>query len=352
MALPVLTWNIINETIITVTVPTYADFLNKVESVIAGSTHWRVNAKNLDAVNSRGWIELAPKSNVAGVTEGRILLMYSTGSVSGSVGNERPLIATRQPPWDTASSGFYIKMWIGISNNAASAENVGPAADPWTNASPYGGSNWSRLFPLHSGYPSGSSFIGVIDSAESITIYWTSGNVNQIQYFTAGKLLESVDGESASWLAFIGLTYGDFNTPAPGGPWISAPTTDNLPPIAQSTSQNSTGVNQRSVGFAIINGVLYGVGQSSFARVSSSSILSGMSNNTSAIFQAIPLSGGPYNTGASDSLLGFFRQVRWGPAAYRGQKLSSSGVEQGICLNYASASAGQKPWGLWFDHFR
>lgn len=352
MPLPVLTWNQILDQLVSVSIPTYDVFLNAIETLIGASTHWRINAKNLDVANSRGWIEFAPKSTLAGVTEGRVLLLFSTGTVAGTAGNERPLTACRNAPWAIATTSLSPKMWIGFSDNANSALTVGPASDPWTSATPYGSSTWSKLFPMNALNPGANCLLSLIESAEGFAICWSNGGTgSEIQYLIAGRLVETVDGETGYWMATAGNTSTETGTALNG--WQNIPTALQLPPLGHASIQHSTGSGARAWG-AILggSGVLYGCGRTQWHVQNTSDVLGGMSSVSVALFLPIILGGGPYSSGSSDGFLGIFRQVRWGPAAYRGQSLISGGVTQGLCLNYAAAGTGAKPWGLWFDNFR
>jgi hypothetical protein len=346
MPLPVLTWAQTPASLITVGVPTYQEFLDKVESVINASTYWKVSKKTLDAGNSRGYVEIAPKSALAGVTEGRVMLMFSTGTVSGAAGSERPLQACRNAPWATATTSLACKMWAGVSDNANTADGVGPANDPWTSATPYGASNWSKLFPLNATIPAANATIGLIESAEVFALYWTTSAGSEIEYLISGRGLE-YDDNTAYWM-IGGIGGPDTTASATGWNTILGLAT---PPIGACAVQNSTGTSTRAWTAALIGGNLYGIGRN-FQTVDTSGVNAGFLSLTRARFAAIPLCGGIYTAGSNDADLGTFRQVRWGPPAYRGQILTDTGVTQGIHLNYAPASTGAKPWGLWFDNFR
>jgi hypothetical protein len=126
----------------------------------------------------------------------------------------------------------------------------------------------------------------------------------------------------------------------------------NSPPLNTADSNHSGGTPVRAWGLCLKSGVLYGIGQSRYSALSNNAVLGGYSGINAAMFQSIVLSGGTYFAGSQDALIGTFRQVRWGPAAYRGQVLSSGGVDQGIYLTYANAGSGAKIGGLWFDNFR
>jgi len=349
MTLPVLTWALTTQTTISVGAPTYADFLNAVENQINASTYWKVNNKTLDAGNSRGYIELAPKSLVAGVTEGRILILFSSGTVAGATGSERPLIACRNPPWNTATAALAVKTWVGFSPDANSSSS-GPVNDPWINSTPYGATPvWSRLFPLNAATPQNLSSMQCIESSDGIALWWTGGSANDINGIISGKLLESVDGNTGYWMCSGLYTSNEAAAPSGGG-WNTPPTSDTFPPIAAGYTQNNTGAAARSWAVAFKGSTLYGIGRN-WAINTSTFTAQGFSGPDGAALQAVLLCGNVF-TSSGDSLIGIFRQVRWGPAAYRGQKLFSGGVEQAICLNYLSSGAGVKHGGLWFDHFR
>ena len=348
MPLPVLTWNIASETLISGSTPTYADFLNAVETKINASTHWRVNNKTLDAGNSRGFIEIAPVSTLAGVVDGRVLLLFSTGTVAGAGGTERPLQACRQPPWNINTSSLVCRMWAGMSPNAASTGS-GPANDPWTSATPYGnGPDWTKLFPLNANIPAANDTLGLIESAEGFCLYWAVNGGANIQYLLAGRLLESTDGNSAGWIMNAAYATSDANVSATG--WNSIASTINYPPIALASVQHSSGGSVKSWGVTIVSSVVYGMGRD--WEICSSQVQGSKSGSAGAVLQSIIVGGGPYTGGAADGFLGTLRQMRWGPAAYRGQRLFSGGIEQAICLNYATAGTGPKVGGLWFDNFR
>lgn len=347
MTLPVLTWTQTPASLISVGVPTYQEFLEKIEAVIAASTYWKVSKKTLDAGNSRGFVELAPKSALEGVTEGRVLILFSTGTVSGSAGTERPLSACRNAPWAASTTTLACKMWTGMSDNANTADGVGPANDPWTSSTPYGASNWTKLFPLNVVIPGANATIGLIESAEVFALYWSTSVGNDIQYLIGGRGLE-YDDNVAYWILTSGGAATDTSASSTGWNGVMQA---QLAPLAHVQYQHSAGVAARAWGAAIISGFLYGLGRN-FLTVDLSGANAGFLSLTRARFAAIPLCGGIYTAGSNDAELGTFRQVRWGPPAYRGQVLTDSGVTQGIHLNYATAATGAKPWGLWLDNFR
>lgn len=351
MPLPTLTWNISPESLIAASTPTYADFLNAIETRINASTYWRVNSKNLDVGNSRGYIELAPKSATVGVTEGRLLVLFSTGTVSGSAGTERPVTTCRAAPWNSATTGLTVRMWVGFSPDADSSVS-GPASDPWTSATPYGATpRWSKLFSLNASTPNANSTIQIIESAEGIALYWAMASGTEVNGIVFGRLLEAIDGETAHW-SMHGLytTAGDVSTSTTG--WNGIPNNDYFPPISVAYV-NFSGYNSsnRTWMVAFKGNVLVGLGRN-WSTASSGFVQGCMSGPDGALLQSIILGGGNYYAGASDAFQGLYRQVRFGPAAYRGQKLYSGGVEQAIHLNYAAAATGAKIYGLWFDNFR
>jgi hypothetical protein len=347
MPIPVLTWTQTPASLITVGIPTYQEFLDKVEAVITASTYWKVSKKTLDAGNSRGYVEIAPKSSLAGVTEGRVLLMFSTGTVAGVAGSERPLQACRNVPWASATSSLACKMWAGMSDNANTADGVGPANDPWVSAAPYGASNWTKLFPLNCSVPAANATIGLIESAEVFALYWVTAAGADVQYLIGGRAIE-YDDETAYW-AISGNGVAESTASSAG--WVTTMNTGAASPITHGVDQHSGASASRSWLVCLISGFLYGLGRN-FSTPSPSATSAGFLSLARARFAAIPLCGGVYTAGSNDSDLGTFRQVRWGPPAYRGQILTDSSVVQGIHLNYASAATGANPWGLWFDNSR
>lgn len=349
MALPVLTWLSAAETLIKVTTPTYADFLNAVETKVNASTHWKVNKKTLDAPNNRGYVELAPKSAVAGVTEGRILLLFSTGTVAGAAGSERPLKACRVAPNNTEDAGLTCKMWAGFSPDANSGIG-GPTNDPWTNATPYGASpQWSQLFALNNGIPAANGTLGIIESAEGICLYWSDSTGSNLQGIIGGRMMESLDGNTGYWM-LSGLKSA-LDSQAAGPGWNTIPSQNYLPPLGYGALNNSSNGNNGPWAVAFKSGVLYGIGRN-WELINYGAGNYGYSGPDGALLQSVILCGGPYYSGQSGAFQGLMRQVRWGPDAYRLQRLYSSGVEQAICFNYANSASGAKPGGLWFDHFR
>lgn len=351
MPLPTLTWSIATETLISATTLAYDTFLNAIETMVNASAGWRVNAKNLDAGNSRGWVELAPRTALSGVAAGRVLILFSTGTVAGAAGTERPLQACRNAPWASSTTVLACKLWVGFSDNANSTLSVGPANDPWTSATPYGAANWSKLFPLNATVPVANSFLNVIDSAEGICLYWTAAGTtaNEINYVIAGRLLESADGETGNWMCAGGGAAGDSAASFTG--WATVVSGQSGAPVSEASLQHSAGNFVRSWAAALSSGNLFGIGRA-WSAANNNAVSGSMSNASVALFQAIVLGGGIYTAGSSDQFVGIFRQVRWGPAAYRGQQLFNAGVKQGICLNYTSSAGGAKPFGLWFDDFR
>ena len=173
-----------------------------------------------------------------------------------------------------------------------------------------------------------------------------------MQGIIGGRILEALDGNTGYWM-LSGL-YSQDDSASDVGAWSSYPNADYFPPLSAATRQHSVGYAYRSWAVGIKGGVLYGLGRNWDALNTSGQgvVAAGYSGSDGALLQALILAGGPYSAGVSDSFQGLMRQVRWGPAAYRGQKLFSSGVEQAIHLNYANAGVGVKPGGLWFDQFR
>lgn len=349
MPLPTLSWLTATETLISASTPDYAAFINAVEAKINASTYWAVNNKTLDAANSRGHIELKPKSSLAGVTEGRVLLLFSTGTAAGAGGLERPLAACRQPPWNSASTSLQCKMWVGFSDNANSSAS-GPTNDPWTSATPYGATpNWSRLFPLNANNPAANDTLGLIESAEGLCLYWAVVGGANIQGIIVGRLLEELDGNTGYWM-LSGLYCSADNALTTTG-WNSVASAAQLPPFGLGSFQHSAASPTRSWAVAFKSGLLYGVGRN-WEAIAANQVTNAMSGPAGAVFQSILMGGGFYVSGSSDGLQGVLRQLRWGPPAYRGQRLFSGGIEQGIHLNYATVVVGAKPGGIWFDHFR
>jgi hypothetical protein len=201
---------------------------------------------------------------------------------------------------------------------------------------------------LNAGNPIANSTVQIIDSSEGIAVYWTALTTAEIQGFVFGRLWETVDGNTAYWMLNGFASTGD-NAAATTG-WSLIPSGSSSPPLASALNQWNNGPATRGWAIGFKAGILYGFGKI-FDTISGSSINQGYTGPDGAVLQAFILGGGVY-TAQSDNLQGIYRQVRLGPSAYRGQKLYSGGIEQAICLNYATLAVGQKPGGLWFDHFR
>lgn len=350
MVLPTLTWTSPAESLIKASTPNYSDFLNAIETKINASTHWKINKKTLDAGNSRGFLEIAPKSTLAGVTEGRILFLFSTGTVAGASGAERPLKACRIAPYDGQDTNLLCKMWAGFSPDANSSTS-GPANDPWTSATPYGATPlWSGLATVNSTYPVANSMLGLIESAEGLALYWTAASGNEINGLVMGRMMETLDGNTGYWMLHCLQSCTDNNFGTAG--WYIQPGGLTAPPLGYSMYSQSLDTNVRPWTLVFKGNVLYGVGRNWETGAQGGANAHGYSGVDGALLQAIILAGGTYFGGPAGYFQGIFRQVRWGPAAQRKQKLYSSGVEQAICLHYATASTGPQDYGFWFHHFR
>lgn len=344
MPLPTLTWNRLAES----TIPcagatvTYAELLNKMKTVIDASTYWKATL-SLDAGNTRGWIELAPKSTDASIKDGRLLFVTTDGTVTGAAGSERPLTTYRQAPWNTGTTSLTPKSWVGFSPNAGT---TGPANDPWSNVGqPY--STWSKFLPVNITRPGLNQVMGFIESAESCALYWSHATAGIIG-FHFGRILESLDSEAVKWgLVNLFLGTSDIQATATNA-WSVIPASIDAAPIGAGSVQHSAGSTARAAAIAQdTDGTLYGFGRTGFDSISSGGTYQ---TATEALFVPILLSGGVYANGSTDAPIGTLRQVRWGPPALRGQRLDSAGVPQGYHLNFSASTVTKN--GLWFDNFR
>jgi hypothetical protein len=212
---------------------------------------------------------------------------------------------------------------------------------------------WSKLCALNAGIPDAASTMQIIESAEGIALTWYTASQVQTQGIIAGRLVEDIGGETAIWM-LSGISSSN-DAYANGAAWTSIPTSSDYPPLGGAMSAYNANNSYRAWTFAIdASGLLIGCGRAHPEVFSGNSVIAGLANATQAAFTTILLGGGAYSPSQKDALVGIMRQVRWGPPAYRGQRLYAGSpiVEQGIHLNYAIASSGAKVGGLWFDHFR
>ncbi len=324
---------------------TYAEMLNKMKGLIDASTYWD-STINLDAANNRGYLELRPKSLTAGITEGRCLYCVANAAVAAASGSERPLKANRLAPWSTADTTLTCKQWVAFSPNAAT---TGPNNDPWGTGTTYNGSGvfWSKLAALSAVVPGAGQFMWIHESAEVIAVCWTIA-ANQVAYFIFGKIVEAPDGNSVDWGLIAPSGAGE--TAAPGQCWVAAAPNTFSPPIGVASDQYSAASVIRAYGLMIkSDGTMYGFGRTQFDSLSVCG--SGYGNPTDAVLQSIVLGGGTYFSGSLDILIGFLRQMRWGPMALRGQRLIDSlGVTQATYLNYHLSTNTRG--GIWFHNSR
>ena len=353
MTIPTLTWNRTNETPMAGAGArlTGQEFITALATIITASTHWK-QVNNWDGVNARGWIEIAPKSATVGIKEGRLLIAVKTADASNV-----PAIAARLAPW-TTSGTMLADCFVGFSPDADSTGPVGEPITSATSADVYPGKTFSGLISVQwsetnatgAGFPNAGQALWIIESAEVLTIAW-SVTTNVIHYVTFGRALERPDGNDAYWSMF--LTGAVSPVSIGTAPWTTVPASTGHP-LADSTTQNSVGVQANHRGFAYLPSVgggyaLYGCGKTDFSANIAS--IGSYTSSEYAVLKGIALAGGPYFYGASDQLLGFWRQVRWGPAALRSQRLvDGAGVTQALYLHHNASTVGN--WGLWFDNFR
>ncbi len=331
---------------------TYAEFLNTLDTLIGASTYWN-STKSLDAGNTRGYIELRPKSATAGITEGRCLILFNTGTVGAATPNEKPSASFRLAPWSTATTTLTPRLWVGMSPNAAT---TGPTNDPYgTGASqPYtGGSTvWTKLIPLNSTIPPTGQTMWIIESNEAIAVCWTTA-ANTGAHIIFGKFWEAVDSLSTEWALAISKTTGE--TTAAAASWSSTVAADvsgndASPPFGCAYLQHSAGTAARAAGIAQkSDGTLYGLGRIQFSTVDTSNPRN-YAGASGTLLEAVVLGGGTYTGGAQTGFLGFARQMRWGPAAKRSQTGSVSGVTKAYHLTYDNATA--QGCGIWFHNDR
>ena len=354
MPIPTLTWSRSNGTPMAGAGArlTAQEFIASLASVVDASTHWK-QVNSWDGANSRGWIEIAPKSTTAGIKEGRLLIAVKTADATNV-----PSIAARLAPWSTHSGAIISDCFVGFSPDA---DSTGPAVDPitaTTSADIYPSKTFSGLVSVQCGeisgagvaFPVSGQTIWRIESAEVLTLAWSvaTGSINFIQ---VGKALERPDGEDSYWSMIFSGACAVLS--AGSNPWNALPS-NQLNPIADSYLQHSAGSTTRHVGLAYLPAfggsyALYGAGKTDFsANVSANG---SYTSSEFAVLKGVTLAGGPYFSGGSDQLLGFWRQVRWGPAALRSQRLVDGvGVTQALYLHYNGAAMGS--WGLWFDNVR
>ena len=208
MTIATLTWNLNAEYVIPVasTEATYSEFLNTLITMIGASTYWKVTGSGFDAGNNRGYVELASKDATAGITEGRVLIAYSSIQSSAKL-NASWLNA----PFAAAAATNLSRAWIAFSPNANTA---GPVNDPFGASDPYSGKTYSKFWPCGGTRVAPGAIMGFIESNEAFCLYWTcysdTSSVWQQQQIIAGRIAENYDASAAEWGAIWS-----------NGPWVS-----------------------------------------------------------------------------------------------------------------------------------
>lgn len=332
MTLPTLTWTRRTTSwVIAGATPTQSEIIDKLVAFIGTSTFWKVTASVKDTpAAGQGYIEIAPVSATAGITEMRFLLTYSSEVTPSALG-----ASNRVAPYASVTSAT--RFWVGGSPNAAT---TGPNANPWTSKA-YTSAGWAGMTPLNSGgsiaAPVNASELGMIESNEILCLYWFYGS-NIITGFIGGNMLEAPDGNSAAFGFTTNMGQSQVPTSSAAEHWFRA------------SSNNSAG--STSIGKALTvdsSSTIVAMSRTQFDGVGSQ-VGAGYTMNTYAILMPILIAGGPWAAGDSDVGRGFARQMRWGPAAWNGQVMTDGTTQQAICLNYHQSLA--KVAGIWFDQQR
>lgn len=330
MTLPTLTWSKRTESsfIIAGAIPTLAEIITKFQTFVDGCTHWKCTQAVLDGANSRGYLEIAPRSAVAGITEGRCLITYN--ALNPITGNNF-VTGNKLLP---AGSDNLSRIWAGISSNA---NTVGPTNDPYTG-SPYPGKSFSGL-NNYGGTPPNGAALGAIESAEGIVLYWFVGST--MFFIVFGRLAESLDGNSAEWCMLHGGYSG----------WSNTVSSINIPhPMYYASNNHSAGSANSMKGCVLRDdGSIISISRAQFDTLAT--LGQGYAGVDYAVLQTIIASGGNWFNGVQTNLYCVMRQMRWGPPAFNLQRLIDSGSNtQAIAWNWSTSTS--QVGAIWFDNQR
>lgn len=319
-----------NETTITMAgaSATAIELLTAIKALVDASTYWN-GTLTTDAGNARAYLEFAPKS---GATM-RGLLAYSTGTVAGVVGTERPLKAFRQTPYATADATLAQRMWVGVSPDAGATAN-----DPYAGGGTQPYTNWTKFLPVSSIQPPAGSTMWILESAEGIAVLWTVA-ANAVNGFEVGNYFEAADRQSTKASVVSLMAAGDTTAPATSHAWkvgndvVAADY--GLPALCN--NQHSAGTALRVAMLVMgTDHILYGAGRNQFDTLGTYAM--DYNGATAGMWENISLAGGQYVAGSSTQPLGYYRQHFWGPQLVRAQGASVAGVNTGYVMGYDSAT--------------
>jgi hypothetical protein len=298
---------------------TVAELIVGIKALIDASTWWETS----DYSAGNGTLEIKRRVST---------------SPTGEAATVRYLIFGGQTPNAAALlTGVTANTTTLYASGSVNANTTGPSAS-YAAAAPYA-TKYIQGMPICTGtalQAAETPRCSIIESEEGLGIWL--GDTNTWTTVILGKLILLTDDTTCQWAVIP--TGQASSVVAQTNSWTENSANAPLPSLYVSAATPTATYWSDSFNACRRTGRLF------IGGVGSSAVMFGANGQTSTLI-AIPVGDAQLATGGTISLLGYFRQLRWGPSALHAQTMRNAGGTV-VAYNFGPP-VGLTGYGCWFD---